>query len=277
MLMQLIAQVGQDSFGNLVPWTTHLYPLIGISLYLCYPTSLRIPSHLLHRISVLHNFFLMGFSAWTFLSLFHILCRDRLGFGTVYYFKNIHQPLPLFSSLTGQNFDGVIYLFYLSKYYEFFDTFLLYLQGKQPIFLQKFHHIGAVIVWHLCYVYKVDAIWLSSFVNSFIHTIMYGYYLGCLLKITAVRRVKQWITTMQLVQLCVPSLLAIWKYYPPSETPFNYGIIVFFVAYVAVLVWLFSQFYFANYLQKKPRPRETSSPSSSSTDLENMKEKNKLE
>jgi hypothetical protein len=271
MLMQLIAQVGQDSFGNFVPWTTHLYPVFGIALYLCYPTSLRIPSDLLHQISLLHNFLLMGFSAWTFLSLCNILSRDSLGFGTVYYFKNLHQPLPLFSPLIGQNFDWIIYLFYLSKYYEFFDTFLLYLQGKQPIFLQKFHHIGAVIVWHLCYVYKVDAIWLSSFVNSFVHTIMYGYYLGCLLKINAVRRIKQWITTMQLVQLCIPSVLAIWKYYPPAETPFNYAIIIFFVAYVAVLVGLFSQFYFANYLEKKPRSREFSS-SSSTTDLENIKE-----
>lgn len=270
-LVQPLTQIGQDSFGRLVPWTTHLFPLLGIGLYLCYPTSFRIPADLLHRISVLHNFLLMGFSAWTFLSLCKILYRDGLGFGTVYYFQNLHQPLPLFSSLTGRTFDEVIYLFYLSKYYEFFDTFLLYLQGKQPIFLQKFHHIGAVIVWHLCYVYKVDAIWISSLVNSFVHTIMYGYYLGCLLKINAVRRIKQWITTMQLVQLCIPSVIAIWKYYPPAETPFNYGIIVFFVAYVAVLVYLFSQFYSTNYLQKKPRPRD-GSPSSSSTDLENIKE-----
>ena len=266
--MQLLTHVSQDSFGNQVPWTTHIYPIVGIFLYLCYPKSLRIPADLLHKISILHNFLLMVFSGWTFLSLARILHRDSLSFGTVYYFKNLHQPLPLLSSFTAQNFDFVIHLFYLSKYYEFFDTFLLYLQGKEPIFLQKFHHIGAVIVWHLCYVYKVDAIWISSFVNSFVHTIMYCYYLGCLLKINAVRRIKQWITTLQLVQLCIPSVLAIWKYYPPAETPFNYGIIVFFVAYVAVLVCLFSQFYFRNYLQKKPRSRETSS----STDLENIKE-----
>jgi hypothetical protein len=59
------------------------------------------------------------------------------------------------------------------------DTFLLYLHGKTPIFLQKYHHIGAVISWHLVYVYKVDAIWLPSLANSFVHTVMYSYYLGC--------------------------------------------------------------------------------------------------
>lgn len=268
--MQLLTHVSQDSFGNQVPWTTHIYPIVGIFLYLCYPKSLRIPADLLHKISILHNFLLMVFSGWTFLSLARILHRDSLSFGTVYYFKNLHQPLPLLSSFTAQNFDFVIHLFYLSKYYEFFDTFLLYLQGKEPIFLQKFHHIGAVIVWHLCYVYKVDAIWLSSFVNSFVHTIMYGYYLGCLLKIKAVRRIKQWITTMQLVQLCIPSMLAIWKYYPPAETPFNYGIIVFFVAYVAVLVYLFTHFYYMNYVSQKPSPSSLSRETSS-TDLENLK------
>jgi hypothetical protein len=267
MFMQLLAHLGQDSFGNIIPWYTHLYPLVGISLYFCYPTSLRIPSVLLYRLSVLHNFLLMGFSAWTFLSLCAILHRDNLGFGTVYYFKNLHQPMPFLSSFTGQNFDFVIYLFYLSKYYEFFDTFLLYLQGKQPIFLQKFHHVGAVIVWHLCYVYKVDAIWLSSFVNSFVHTIMYSYYLGCLLKINAVRSIKQWITTLQLVQLCIPCVVAVWKYYPPVETPFNFGIILFFVSYVAGLVYLFSQFYLANYLYTKPRLRVPAIP-----DVEERKE-----
>jgi hypothetical protein len=275
-MQQLVTHFSQDSFGNIVPWTTHLYPLVGIFLYLCYPTSLRIPAVMLHRISLLHNFLLMVFSGWTFLSLARILHRDGIGFGTVYYFKSFHQPTPFLTSFTGQTFDFVIYLFYLSKYYEFFDTFLLYLQGKQPIFLQKFHHIGAVIVWHLCYVYKVDAIWLSSFVNSFIHTIMYGYYLGCLLKIPAVRRIKQWITSLQLVQLCIPCFIAVWKYYPPAETPFNFGIIVFFVAYVAVLVYLFTEFYSMNYLYRDPRSKETSkttSPSPSpSPDLESIKD-----
>jgi hypothetical protein len=130
------------------------------------------------------------------------------------------------------------------------DTFLLYLQGKTPIFLQKYHHIGAVISWHLVYVYKVDAIWLPSLVNSFVHTVMYSYYLGCLLKIRQVRILKQYITSLQLVQLVGSVSLVMYYYTPPVETIFNYMIILFVSGYTGILIVLFSHFYYNNYLSK---------------------------
>lgn len=236
--MELISQASHNSFGAVVPWTVHLFPLAGILFYVLYPKSLRISSDLLQRLSIFHNAGLVLFSAGIFVSLCAILIEKGVVFSTGHYFRS-------------PRVDAIILLFYLSKYYEFFDTFLLYLKGKEPIFLQKYHHIGAVIVWHLCYVYKVDAIWISTLVNSFVHTIMYFYYLGCLMKWNWVRSIKQYITSLQLVQLCVPSVVALVCYYPPAEFPFNYGIIVFFVAYVSVLVYLFGQFYVANYLRPK--------------------------
>lgn len=36
-----------------------------------------------------------------------------------------------------EDFDRIIFYFYLSKYYEFFDTFLLYMKGKDPIFFNR--------------------------------------------------------------------------------------------------------------------------------------------
>ena len=207
---------------------------------MAYPKQLRINPQLLHCCSIVHNGLLVAFSAYTFLSLSHILYTDGLVFQSDYYFQNPY-------------FDKVIFWFYLSKYYEFFDTFLLYLNGKSPIFLQKYHHIGAVVVWHLHYVYKVDCIWIPSIANSFVHTIMYSYYLGCLLKINQVRFLKQYITSMQLTQLFIPNFICLYFYRPPIETPFKYGLIQLFVGYVAVLVVLFSQFYWNNYLKPKTK------------------------
>jgi preprotein translocase subunit SecY len=64
-------------------------------------------------------------------------------------------------------------------------------------------------------------------------------------------------------------VIAVSMYYPPVETWLNYGIILFFVAYVAVLVYLFSQFYVHNYLHpKKSSPRRQTS----NTDVENIKD-----
>jgi hypothetical protein len=213
----------------------HLSPLLAIACYLAYPKQLRINPTVLHVLSIAHNGLLVAFNAWTFVSLSQILYTHGLIFESNYYFQNPY-------------FDTVIFWFYISKYYEFFDTFLLYLNGKSPIFLQKFHHIGAVICWHLGYIYKVDAIWIPSIANAFVHTIMYSYYVGCLLKINHVRFIKKYITSLQLTQLFFPNFICLYYYAPPIETAFNYNIIKIFVAYVSVLIVLFAQFFYATYM-----------------------------
>ena len=218
--------------------SSHIFPLVSIAGYLAYPRQLRINQKLLYTFSVIHNTLLVAFSAWSFVSLSRLLYNNGIVFQSNYYFKN-------------PDFDKVVYLFYISKYYEFFDTFLLYLNGKKPIFLQKYHHVGAVICWHLSYVYKVDCVWIPSIANSFVHTIMYSYYLGCLLKIKQVRFIKKYITFLQLTQLIVPNFICLYYYRPPIETTFNYNIIILFIGYVCLLVVLFLQFYYINYIKPK--------------------------
>jgi hypothetical protein len=220
------------------PLLYHVIPIFGIICYLLYPKQLRINSSLLYFFSIIHNSLLSAFSAWTFISLSQILYNEGIVFQSNYYFKNPY-------------FDKIIYLFYMSKYYEFFDTFLLYLNGKTPILLQKYHHIGAVIGWHLPYVYKVDCVWIPTITNSFIHTIMYFYYLCCVLKINQVRFIKKYITLLQLIQLVIPNFICLYFYAPPIETNFNYNLIKVFVCYVSILVVLFLHFYYINYIKIK--------------------------
>jgi hypothetical protein len=215
----------------------HIQPLIAIACYLAYPKHSRINPVLLYKLSVFHNMLLVMFSALTFASLANILYNDGIIFKSNYYFQN-------------PQFDTIIYWFYLSKYYEFFDTFLLYLNGKTPIFLQKYHHIGAVISWHLMYQYKVDMVWMATLLNSGVHTIMYSYYLGCLLKINQVRLVKKYITSIQLGQFII-LYSNFYLYRPPIETCFNYGIITFFAAYGLGIIALFSKFYYDSYVLKE--------------------------
>lgn len=214
----------------------HLAPLVGITGYLVYPKDIRINDSLLYFLSIIHNSLLVTFSAWTFLSLSQILYNDGLVFQSNYYFRN-------------PKFDNIIYLFYISKYYEFFDTFLLYLNNKTPIFLQKYHHIGAVLSWHLMYVYKVDVVWMATILNSFVHTIMYSYYLGCLLKINKVRFIKKYITSIQLCQFFI-LYVNFYFYRPPIETWFNYYVIIFFASYGVGIIGLFGKFYYDSYICK---------------------------
>jgi hypothetical protein len=212
----------------------HVMPFLAISGYAFYPKEWRINQSLLYFLSIFHNGFLILFSSWTFLSLSQILYNHGIVFQSNYYF---HNP----------TFSNVIYYFYLSKYYEFCDTFLLYLNGKTPIFLQKYHHIGAVLSWHLMYVYKVEMVWMATLLNSFVHAIMYSYYLGCLLKIKQIRFVKKYITSLQLCQFCL--LYSNFYFYrPPIETQFNYYIGIFFASYGVGIIGLFGKFYYDSYL-----------------------------
>ena len=61
---------------------------------------------MLYFVSVIHNARLVAFSAWTFVSLSHVLYNDGIVLQSNYYFQN-------------PEFDAIMYLFYISKYYEF--------------------------------------------------------------------------------------------------------------------------------------------------------------
>ena len=84
----------------------HVPPLLGIAGYLAYPKQARIHPTLLYFVSVIHNARLVAFSAWTFVSLSHVLYNDGIVLQSNYYFQN-------------PEFDAIMYLFYISKYYEF--------------------------------------------------------------------------------------------------------------------------------------------------------------
>jgi len=214
----------------------HLGPLIGTAGYLAYPKQLRLNPTVLHYLSIAHNTALAVFSGWTFISLLAFLMEKGLVIQPGYYFQD-------------SRFDTIIWYFYLSKYYEYMDTFLIYLKGKEPIFLQKFHHVGAVICWHISYVYSGDGIWIASLFNSFIHTIMYSYYLGTLLKINAVKVVKQYITSMQLLQFFSAIPLTIYLYFPLEDVTGRIVHIVFTI-YALGLISLFGKFYYETYIRK---------------------------
>ena len=68
-------------------------------------------------------------------------------------------------------------IFYLSKYYEFIDTWVLVLKGKQPSFLQVYHHTGVVISCWGAVISQGTWIMMVILLNSVIHTLMYTYFL----------------------------------------------------------------------------------------------------
>ncbi len=192
--------------------------------------------------SIAHNALLSGFSGYICASLLKVVMEQGMVIKSVHFMS---QP----------DIKNLILWFYLSKYYEYFDTFLLYMKGRNPIFLQKYHHVGAVICWHLCYIYDVDMIIYGTILNSGIHTVMYAYYLATLFK-WDIRSMRMYITSGQMIQLATGVIMGAYYYRPPIESWENYSVILFFNVYIAGLMYMFGEFMVNNYWVKKNAVKE---------------------
>ncbi len=64
------------------------------------------------------------------------------------------------------------WIFYLSKFYEVLDTFIILAKGKYSSTLQTYHHAGAMMCMWAGMRYMSAPIWMFVFMNSGIHAMM---------------------------------------------------------------------------------------------------------
>jgi hypothetical protein len=64
------------------------------------------------------------------------------------------------------------WLFYISKFYEVLDTFIILAKGKPSSTLQTYHHAGAMMCMWAGMRYMAAPIWEFVFFNSAIHALM---------------------------------------------------------------------------------------------------------
>lgn len=119
----------------------------------------------------LHNLALAIFSCTVMLNVWPIVILDasKRGIEATFYDRD--------GSLWASGFGAWATIFYLSKYYEFADTYLLILKGKDPSLLQMYHHAGIVLtMWGGV---ASHGAWIMTVVllNSAIHSLMYTYFL----------------------------------------------------------------------------------------------------
>lgn len=91
-------------------------------------------------------------------------------------------------------------IFYISKFWEFADTWILVVKGKKPSFLQVYHHSGIVLsMWGGV---VTQAPWLSIVVllNSVIHTVMYIYFFIKTVAPTFEMKAARYLTLAQIAQ-----------------------------------------------------------------------------
>lgn len=99
--------------------------------------------------------------------------------------------------------EGLAYygwIFYLSKFYEVLDTFIILAKGKYSSTLQTYHHAGAMLCMWAGIRYMTVPIWVFVLVNSFIHALMYTYYTVTAFSIKVPMALKRTLTSMQITQ-----------------------------------------------------------------------------
>ncbi|KAL9111628.1 MAG: hypothetical protein Q9227_003901 [Pyrenula ochraceoflavens] len=196
---------------------------------------------------ILHNILLAAYSAWTCLGMINALqlsvpsLRGQYGLaGVVDSFCKIHGPRGLGNAATynpvnkawnmanrtlhlgqgdapdhtdigriwneGLAFYG--WLFYLSKFYEVLDTFVILAKGKRSSTLQTYHHSGAMMCMWAGIRYMAPPIWMFVLVNSGIHALMYTYYTLSALGFKVPMVIKRTLTTLQIAQFVVGATFA---------------------------------------------------------------------
>lgn len=82
---------------------------------------------------------------------------------------------PISMAIGGLNFW--CYVFYVSKYYEMLDTVLMVLKGRPLTLIHCYHHFIVPFLFYSFMVTDSTAHWVLVVNNSFIHVVMYAYYL----------------------------------------------------------------------------------------------------
>ena len=139
-----------------------------------------------------------------------IVINIYMFFGFVYHgylrgrYSLICNPIDFSSTEDGEHEYEIlklIYIYYLSKLIDFSDTFFMVVRKKfdQVSFLHVYHHSSMLVIWWFGVKYGGggDMIF-GPMLNSFVHIIMYMYYLAALFK-TKIPG-KSHVTKLQLVQ-----------------------------------------------------------------------------
>jgi hypothetical protein len=119
----------------------------------------------------LHNFGLALFSAAVAWNGWPILYQHLKQEG---FFRTYCDPD---DTLWDSGLGSWTFIFYISKYYEFLDTWILVLKGKPPSFLQVYHHTGIAFCMWVGVLSHSPWLKYVTLLNSLIHTLMYTYFL----------------------------------------------------------------------------------------------------
>ena len=193
-------------------------------------------------IKILHNVISISMSTYLFLGILNSVQKYKFTYVGNYY-DETHKDL-----------SYMLNMFYLSKYYELFDTMLMIIQMNynQISFLHVYHHMSIILVWY--FIVNVEPggdAYLSALINSFIHIVMYSYYLiTSFVKDNTLRKKYLWwgkyLTQFQITQFGINFIHAIYCIYLGNYSKL---ILMIQIVYMSTFIGLFSNFYIKKYIK----------------------------
>lgn len=124
----------------------------------------------LKRITTLHNLFLFALSLVMFVGVIvNVLETFQYGsWDSIFCGAN--------RNFRSGRLQFWYYVFYLSKPYEFVDTFTMVFKKKELNFLHVWHHCTTFLLVWVTQVQEMNIQWVSISANAFVHIWMYYYY-----------------------------------------------------------------------------------------------------
>lgn len=161
-------------------WLKPATPLLLVVAYLCSEPLLEMAceklgttgkSTVFKLLMALHNLVLVVFSGAVMVHSWPLV----LGYGQQHGWKAAYCDAD-YSMWNDAKFGFWATVFYLSKYYEFIDTWVLIIKRRKPSLLQVYHHAGiAITMWGATVTQGSWVAWVVC-LNSTIHTVMYTYF-----------------------------------------------------------------------------------------------------
>eukprot|EP00052_Salpingoeca_macrocollata_P031319 m.322456 g.322456 ORF g.322456 m.322456 type:complete len:308 (-) comp26995_c0_seq1:30-953(-) len=137
----------------------------------------------------------------------------------------------------------VVWVFYMSKIFDFFDTVFIVLRRKwtQLSFLHVYHHTTIFLFYWLNVNGGYDGdVYYTVVLNSFVHLVMYAYYFCTTMNITLPSFLKPMVTYLQMSQFVTMNAQAI--YILAMGCPYPNRITWGYLIYILSLLVLFANF-----------------------------------
>jgi len=191
-----------------------------------------------------------------------MLCAYMTIEGVLLAYRNGYSLTPCVGySQDSPAMANLLWLFYVSKVWDFWDTIFIVLGKKwrQLSFLHVYHHTTIFLFyWLNSKVFYDGDIYLTIVLNGFIHTMMYTYYFICMhTKDKATGKSlpiwwKSYLTLMQLIQFVTMMSQGTYLVINGCDS-LSIQITGIYVVYILSLFFLFAHFFVQSYMTPKKK------------------------